>query len=566
MGDRGLYADDIPATFERCPFNRPTAAAMARPVTDNAEGLRRQIEALQERVSRLSAAALRVSDSLDLDAVLREVVDSARALTAARYGMVATVDHTGGVAEFVASGFTPDEDREIAAWPDSPRLFEHFRDLAAPLRLADLQAYVRSLGLSSDLIWPTAMLVAPMKYRGVDVGSFFLAEKEGGEEFTSADEEVLVLFASQAATALANTRAHREERRARADLEALVETSPVGVVVFDAETGKPLSSNREARRIVEGLSSPGRAAEELLEVMTCRRADGREVSLAEFPLARQLSDGETVRAEEMTLSVPDGRSVTTLVNVTPIQAAENEVRSVVVTMQDLAPFEELERMRTEFLAIVSHELRAPLTSIKGSTATVLGASPGFATPELLQFFRIIDAQADQNERPHRRSAGCRTHRHGYTVGLDRILGRGNARGSGEEHLPERRRPAPGSRRPSRGTASRVGGSATHRAGAEQPPCQCRQALSGVVAHPGFRAARRRSRCDLGRRQRPGHSAGAPPAPVPEARRHQGYQAESGGWSGPGHLQGTRRGSRRAHLGQERWRGPGRRVHVHGPVG
>ncbi|MCY3599904.1 MAG: GAF domain-containing protein [Gemmatimonadetes bacterium] len=363
-------------------------------MTDDPEGLRRQIEALQERVSRLSAAVLRVSDSLDLDTVLREVVDSARALTGARYGMVATVDHTGSVAEFVASGFTLDEDREVAAWSDAPRLFTHFRDLAAPLRLADLQAYVRSLGLSSDLIWSTAMLIAPMKYRGVDVGSFFLAEKEGGEEFTSTDEEVLLLFASQAATAIANARAHRDALRARADLETLIETSPVGVVVIDTETGESVF-NREARRIVEGLSLPGRPVEELRDVVTCRRADGREISLAEFPLAQELSRGETVRTEEMTLSVPDGRSVTTLINATPIHAAEGAVRSVVVTMQDLAPFEELERLRTEFLAIVSHELRAPLTSIKGSTATVLGTSPGFSTPEMLQFFRIIDLQADQ---------------------------------------------------------------------------------------------------------------------------------------------------------------------------
>ena len=44
--------------------------------------------------------------------------------------------------------------------------------------------------------------------------------------------------------------------------------------------------------------------------------------------------------------------------------------------------------------MVSHELRAPLTSIKGSTATVLGAVPVPPEPELLQFFRIIDGQAD----------------------------------------------------------------------------------------------------------------------------------------------------------------------------
>ena len=40
----------------------------------------------------------------------------------------------------------------------------------------------------------------------------------------------------------------RHRQCARADLEALVETSPVGVAVFDAKTGKPVSLNREAKR------------------------------------------------------------------------------------------------------------------------------------------------------------------------------------------------------------------------------------------------------------------------------------------------------------------------------
>ena len=97
-----------------------------------------------------------------------------------------------------------------------------------------------------------------------------------------------------------------------------------------------------------------------MEVITFQRADGRARSpSAEFPLAQQLSNGETVRAEEIVLSVPDGRSVTTLVNVTPIHAPPTaRIESVVVTMQDLAPLEELERLRAEFLGMVSHELRA----------------------------------------------------------------------------------------------------------------------------------------------------------------------------------------------------------------
>ena len=365
-----------------------------KPVANDSGELRGRIEALRERMSRLSAAVLRASASLDLDTVLREVLDSARALTGARYGVMATVDGAGKVEDLVTSGLTPAEEEELVAWPDGPLLFEHFRGLAAPIRVGDLPTYVRTLGLPSDLVRSRTMQGAPLRHRDTNIGNFFLAEKEGGRKFTSADEEVMTLFAAQAATAIANARAHRDEQRARADLETLIETSPVGVVVFEGPTGDLVSVNREARRIVEALGMPGYAPEQLLEMVTCRRADGREVALAEFSLAQVLGTAETVRAEEMTLAVPDGPSVTTLVNSTPIMADDGTVLRVVVTMQDLEPLEELERMRADFLGIVSHELRTPLISIKGSTATVLGASPPPDPAEMLQFFRVIDDQAD----------------------------------------------------------------------------------------------------------------------------------------------------------------------------
>ena len=368
-------------------------------MTGDSSELQREIEALRERVSKLSAAVLRASASLDLDTVLQEVIDSARALTGARFGVIVTVDGAGEAEEFVTSGLTAGEQDELVVWPEGPRLFEHFRRLGEPIRVGSLTDYVRALGFSPELMRFGTMQGAPLRHREIDIGNFFLAEKEGGREFTEADEEVLTLFAAQAATAIANARAHREERRARADLETLIETSPVGVVVFDGPTGEPVSFNREARRIVDALNTPGLAPAlapaQLLDAVTCRRADGWEASLAELPLAQLLGAAETVRAEEITLSIPGGRSVTTLVNSTPIQADDGTVVSVVVTMQDLEPLEELERMRAEFLGIVSHELRTPLISIKGSTATVLGASPAPDPAEMLQFFRVIDDQADR---------------------------------------------------------------------------------------------------------------------------------------------------------------------------
>ena len=282
----------------------------------------------------------------------------------------------------------------MAEWPDGRRLFEQLRDLPGALRVPDLRDYVRSLGFSSDLMPSTTFQGTPIRHRDVHVGHLFLGGKEGGQEFTSEDEEVLVLFVSQAATAIANARRHRDEQRARAKLETLIDTSPVGVAVFDARTGDMLSLNRETKRIAGELRVQGRSVQQLIDGLTFRRADGREISLDEFPLAQVLSTAKAVRAEEIVLQVPGGRSVTTLVNATPIHSKNGEVESVVVTLQDMTPLEELERLRAEFLGMVSHELRAPLTSIKGSAATVLGASSALDPAEMLQFFRIIDEQAD----------------------------------------------------------------------------------------------------------------------------------------------------------------------------
>ena len=356
--------------------------------------LRRENEALRARIAALNAAILRINASLDLGTVLAEAMESARALTGARWGVIATVDEAGAPQDFVFSGFAPEEERELYAWPESARLFEHFRSLPGPLRVDDLAEYVRALGIEPVPAFSRTFQGTPMRHRGAEVGIFFLAEKADGAAFTGEDEEVLMLFASQAASAIVNARTHRGERRARADLEALVETSPVGVVVFDAQSGRAVSFNREARRIVEGLRTPGRSVEQLLEVITCRRADGREVSLGEIPIAQTLADSETVRAEEITLSAPDGRSVRVLVNATPIHAEGGAVGSVVVTMQDLAPLEEIERKRTEFLGLVSHELRTPLAAVKGSIATMLDDAQTLDPAEVREFLRVIDEQAD----------------------------------------------------------------------------------------------------------------------------------------------------------------------------
>ena len=357
----------------------------------------REIAALRERLSRLSEASLHITEDLDLDAVLQGVLDGARSLTGARMGGVTTLDDSGQLQDFITSGLTDEDHQRFVNLPGGAEFFAHLSSLPEPLRLADFSAHTTALGLPEigPPLGPVgSFLGAPIRLRGVRAGNLYLSDKEGGGEFTQDDEETLAMFASHAAMAIANARRHRAEQRARAYLETLIDTSPVGVVVFNAVTGVPVSLNREGRRLVDGLTNPGQTAEQLLDVLTFRRADGREISLREFPLAEALSTGETVRAEEIVIRVPDGRSVSVLLNATAIRSEEGQVESVVVTLQDMTALEELDRLRAEFLGMVSHELRAPLTSIKGSAATVLGSSADLDPAVVRQFFRIIDEQAD----------------------------------------------------------------------------------------------------------------------------------------------------------------------------
>ena len=186
----------------------------------------------------------------------------------------------------------------------------------------------------------------------------------------------------------------RTLRKAKADLETLIDTSPVGVVVFDLRTAA-VSFNQEMRRIVNGLRDEEQLPEKLLEVMTILRADGEEISLEEMPWPQAMSVDKTVRAEEIVLRVPDGRSVRALLNATPIRSEEGEVESFVAILQDLTPLEEQERLRAEFLSMVGHELRTPLTAVKGSVATLLEPPSPLSSDELRQFFTIIDAQVDR---------------------------------------------------------------------------------------------------------------------------------------------------------------------------
>ena len=371
-----------------------------------ADELALEVRQLRERLSKLSEASLRINESLEFDEVLQGVLDSARLLMGARYGVIVLIDDQAEVVDFLSSGFTPEQSEDLWGLPERWEVLEAVFGEESPLRVGDLLGHIKDLGLPEvRLPVPSGLgisfLGAPIRFQGERVGGIFLAEKEvepsateGEGGFTADDEETLVMFASQAALVISNVRQYQRELQARVDLETLVNTAPLGLVVFDAETGAIRSVSREARRIVPEKPLLDGSLEDVLSALVVSRADGRRVSPEGRSITEIMSLREPLRDEEIVIEFPGGQTIVILVNATPVRTSDGQLKSVMVTFQDMTQQSELERMRAEFLGVIGHELRMPLASIKGSVATLLEADSSLDPAEVSQYHRIISEQAD----------------------------------------------------------------------------------------------------------------------------------------------------------------------------
>ena len=167
-------------------------------------------------------------------------LDYARALSEARYGMIALLDSSRGTEDFFTSGITKDEHEQFLALPEGPELFEHFGKIEEPLRIKDFHSYIRALGLPvfNPPVQMSSILAMPIRHHGQSLGAIYLADKIKEQEFSSEDEDALAMFASQAALVIANARRYREEQETRAYLETLINTSPIGGGGYQRQNGE----------------------------------------------------------------------------------------------------------------------------------------------------------------------------------------------------------------------------------------------------------------------------------------------------------------------------------------
>lgn len=323
------------------------------------ENLKREMGRLQSRLSLLSAQSIHITSSLDLPTVLQKIVDAACQLCNAKYGAIGVFDTSGQISQFITHGVTDEEKARIGSLPKGMGILGFLHSQQEPMRLADLSKHVRSVGFPPYHPPMKTFLGSPIKLGNEILGNLYLTEKVGGGEFMPEDQDLLVLFAAQAALAIRNADLHSklsksasEVENERQRFERLVETTPVGVMVVDADTLRISYINPEIESIFRISVHAGDTLANLNRSLNFKRQDSHSLTANETPIMRALL-GENVQAEKVRLEFMDGRSVPILMNARPVIGSDEKIHSAIVTIQNISALEEQERIRNEFAVVIA---------------------------------------------------------------------------------------------------------------------------------------------------------------------------------------------------------------------
>lgn len=355
-GDGALSRPELPQTGS-APGPPAVQAQVdrAEPASPDAsgQGLRRQLEGLKTLVLLGRA----VTEQLDHHQALTEVVNAAVRLTGAEEGSLLLLDEDSGELYMRASKNFDDEFVRTFRLEVHDSLAGRVIESGQPV-LIDEQTpqKIKTSYLVHSLIY------VPLQVRGRTIGVLGVDNRKAGRTLTKADVAIMSAMADYAAIALENARLYSASEAERRKLETILARVENGVIVTDPEQ-RLLIMNQTARETM-GVNGDwaGRHVKEVVE-------DPRLISV--FSASGKFSNREEIELD-------DGRVFSA--QRTPIEGIGQAI-----VMQDITKLKELDRIKSEFVTMVSHDLRSPLTAILGYIELV--ERSGELSPQQNEFLR-----------------------------------------------------------------------------------------------------------------------------------------------------------------------------------
>lgn len=205
--------------------------------------------ATRDRIHNLLTAVVTVSGNLDLQAVLRRIVETAAELVQARFGALGVLGQDGTLAQFLTVGMAERDITSIGHYPTGLGILGVLIRRPEPLRLDNLSAHPATHGFPSGHPPMGTFLGVPIRVRDAVFGNLYLCEKRGGAQFDAEDETIVMALAAAAGVAIDNARLYDEARRREQWRRASSEVStallfgrePEAVLELVADRAKDLS-------------------------------------------------------------------------------------------------------------------------------------------------------------------------------------------------------------------------------------------------------------------------------------------------------------------------------------
>ncbi len=274
-----------------------------------------------------------------------------------------------------------------------PELYSDISDemLVEGARNDEELAIARQIGFNS-------IMYVPLIARGQTIGVVSFVAAESGKHYDTHDLALAEEIGRRAGMALDNARLYREMTQARDQLEIILQGAADGIVVY-AKNGQVTYANDAAADLTgypSAASMLGTALDSLLIPYTLIDEQGQPFPPALLPFRRVVA-GE--REAYATIGYANKRTgkPDRWVNIKsrPVFDAAGETILVVTIIHDLTERMLAERRKDEFISMTSHELKTPVTSLKGFTNVLQRRLVKQNDAQALHYLSRIDAQLNK---------------------------------------------------------------------------------------------------------------------------------------------------------------------------
>jgi len=227
----------------------------------------------EERAARLIDVGTTLLADLDLESVLRSVVEAARELTGAEYAALGVLDRDHKELErFIYLGIDDETKRSIGNLPRGLGVLGELIREPSPLRLRDVDQHPHAYGFPPGHPPMHSFLGVPIRIRDEVYGNLYMTEKRGAEEFDEADEDAARTLATWAGIAIENARLYTALSEREAVIERALRQAETSVDIARAVGGET-----DVARVLDLIVKRARALVEAKALLVLLRQGGRLV-------------------------------------------------------------------------------------------------------------------------------------------------------------------------------------------------------------------------------------------------------------------------------------------------